>query len=103
MIKVQRESKSRLVVEVVTTTDPEAATVFFAFPIRGERPDNFIAGNWNGDGVSQNGFWVREAITPRIGEGSLDLGPGHYRLFGKVVLGNDEDVWEIDEEGLEVQ
>lgn len=102
MIKIEREAKKRILVDIVTTEDPESANVFFAFPARGERPSTFVAGTWNGTATTSEGVYIREAITPRIGDVSLDLAAGHYRFYGKVTLGLDEDVWEIDPEGLEV-
>lgn len=104
MIKIQREAKSRLSVDVVTADDSAAATVAFCFVLRGERPVTFSAGSWAGAAVQQrDGSWLREAITPRVGDVSLDLAQGHYRLYGKLVNGADEDIWLVDEEGLEVQ
>jgi hypothetical protein len=103
MITIQREAKSRLSVDVVSAVDPSAATVQFAFPLRGARPVTWVAGTWFAAAVQTSSGWVREAITPRIGDPTLDLDPGHYRIFGRLLLGADEDVWEVDEQGLEVQ
>jgi len=104
MITVQREAKSRLSVPINSAADHTDATIFFAFPIRGERPDTFVAGTWmEAEAVQSFGSWLRVAATPRIGDIGLDLEPGHYRFYGKLLLNGDEDVWEIDPEGLEVQ
>lgn len=103
MIIVHRETKSRLSVEVESRADPESATVAFAFAERGQRPASWVNGSWFGEGeLGGDGIWRREALTPRIGV-DVSLTPGHYRLFGKLTNGLDEDVWEVDNEGLEVQ
>jgi hypothetical protein len=103
MIKINREAKSRLSVPVETATDPALATVSFAFPLRGLRPSTFVAGTWFAEATfdSENGVWRREALTPRIGQDVI-LAANHYRFYGKLINGQDEDVWEIDEEGLEI-
>lgn len=103
MITIQRESKSRLQVPIISAADPSAATISFAFPSRGERPVTWVAGTWQSAAVAQADRWARIAVTPRVGDITLDLDTGHYRIFGKLVLNGDEDVWEIDPEGLEVQ
>jgi hypothetical protein len=106
VIKVHREAKSRISTDVVSAVDISAlgnSAITFAFPARGSRPSTFFAGAWGPNpAVQRNGVWIREAITPRIGD-DPDLAPGHYRAFGKLVNGADEDVWELDDEGLEVQ
>jgi len=106
MIRVQREAKSRLSVDVVSRVDISSATIAFAFPLRGSRPTTFVAGTWLAEAVLRDGQWIREAITPRIGDagaGGIDINEGHYRFYGQLTNGQDVDVWEIDEEGLEVQ
>lgn len=103
MIRIQREAKSRLSVDVTSSSDLTSGSIYFAFPLRGQRPSTWVAGSWANDAVQTASGWRREAITPRIGEATIDLAPGHYRLFARLVLGSDEDVWEVDVEGLEVQ
>lgn len=103
MTTVQREAKSRLSVPIESVSDLTTATIAFAFPIRGERPATWVAGAWLEDAVQVGGKWIRTAATPRIGDTGLDLDPGHYRFYGQLILNGDEDVWEVNPEGLEVQ
>jgi hypothetical protein len=100
-MRINREAKSRLSVEVNTATDPAAATVAFAFPLRGQRPSTWVGGTWFGDAELRDGIYYREALTPRIGD-AVVLAAGNYRFYGRLTNGADVDVWEVDEEGLEV-
>lgn len=103
MIKVNREAKSRLSVMVESASDPSGATVAFAFPLRGQRPSTWVAGSWFGAATQDSdGVWRREAITPRIGD-QVILAAARYRFYGQLTNGSDIDVWEIDDEGLEIQ
>lgn len=99
VVKLQREAKERLEMPVEFADDPASATVEFGFTDTDSsdaRPGTggaagWISGTWdpNGDTGTGVGPFGRVAVTPLIGDGTLDLDVGKWNAWSRVVLGTE--------------
>ncbi len=82
VVLIPRESIESVASTITADTDPTALLVRFAFTTGVDRPSTWTAGSWQGAAtLLSSGRYRATALSPLIGQGTLDLAPGTYAVW----------------------